>query len=346
MGEKTRSLSALERPLLVTGGQGFLGSNLVRALVALGFKNVAATVRREAPELEALGVEVVHADLTDREQVRAATAGRRVIFHTAAKAGVWGDYDSYFQINVEATRHLLEGAADNGASHFIHTSSPSVTFQGQPSEHKTEEADYGRHPLNPYCATKIESERLVLEGDWGMRVMALRPHLIYGPGDPHLLPRVYEAARSGRLARVGDGMNQVDVTHIIDAVGSQLCALAKLDEESAWGGAYFITSGHPIRLWSWIAHLLHWQKLPPVKKSVPVKLGYWLGALLERIYSRIEKGEPPLTRFSALQLGLTHTYSIEKAHRRLGYAPRVHPYAPFEEQFEKEADWACFKALF
>jgi nucleoside-diphosphate-sugar epimerase len=336
----------LERSILVTGGQGFLGSNLVKALVALGFQNVAATVRREAPELEALGVEVVHCDLTNRQQVKAAMAGRRVVFHTAAKAGVWGDFDSYFQINVEATRHLLEAAAENGVSHFIHTSSPSVTFQGKPSEKETEEAAYGHQPLNAYCATKIESERLVLESDWGMRVMALRPHLIYGPGDPHLLPRVFEAARCGRLARVGGGLNQVDVTHIIDAVGSQLCALSRVEDDAAWGEAYFITSGHPIRLWSWIAHLLQWQHLPPVKRSVPVKLGYWVGALLEQIYSRISSGEPPLTRFSALQLGLTHTYSIEKARRRLGYAPRVHPYAPFEEQFEREADWACFKALF
>ena len=345
MGKEARSLK-LERSLLVTGGQGFLGSSLVKALVALGFKHVAATVRREAPELEALGVEVVHADLTDREQVRTAVAGRRVVFHTAAKAGVWGDFDSYFRINVEATRHLLEAAAESGVGHFIHTSSPSVTFQGKPSEQKTEQADYGRQPLNPYCATKIESERLVLEGDWGMRVLALRPHLIYGPGDPHLLPRVYEAARSGRLVRVGDGLNQVDVTHIVDAVGSQLCALSKLEDDSAWGEAYFITSGHPIRLWSWIAHLLHWQSLSPVKKSIPVSLGYRLGDILERIYSRIDRGEPPLTRFSALQLGLTHTYSIEKARRLLGYAPSVHPYAPFEEQFEREPDWACFKGLF
>lgn len=352
MGEKTRSLrvershNPREKALLVTGGQGFLGGNLVRALVALGFENVAATVRREAPELEALGVEVVHADLTVPEQAAAATAGRDVVFHTAAKAGVWGDFESYRRINVDATRHLLEGSAKHGVSHFIHTSSPSVTFQGKPSELKTEEADYGRKPLNPYCATKIESERLVLEGDWGIRVMALRPHLIYGPGDPHLLPRVFEASRAGRLARVGDGLNRVDVTHIVDAVGSQLCALSKLESDSAWGEAYFITSGHPIRLWSWIAHLLHWKGLPAVRKSVPVGVGYRMGALLEKVFSKIEKGEPPLTRFSALQLGLTHTYSIEKARLRLGYAPQVHPYARFEEQFETEVDWACFKALF
>ncbi|MFA7478944.1 MAG: NAD-dependent epimerase/dehydratase family protein [Vulcanimicrobiota bacterium] len=341
MGQETRSLR-----ILVTGGQGFLGGNLVRALVALGFEQVAATVRREAPELSQLGVEVVGADLTVAEQAIAATRNRDFIFHTAARAGVWGDYQSYHAINVEATRNLLTGASQHGARYFVHTSSPSVTFQGVSAELKTETEPYGRRPLNPYCATKIEAERLVFEKDWGFKVMALRPHLIYGPGDPHLLPRVYEAARRGRLVRVGNGLNQVDVTHIVDAVGSQLGALAHRERDEMWGEAYFISSGVPVRLWAWIAHLLQWRGLPPVKRCLPVSLAYGLGALLEILYRLKKTGEPPLTRFSALQLGLSHTFSIEKARRRMGYAPRVHPYSPFPEQFQEEADWTCFENLF
>lgn len=342
MGKKTRSLR-----ILVTGGQGFLGGHLVRALVALGFQNVAATARREAPQLESLGIEVVRADLCDPAQAEEATRDRDIVFHTAAKAGVWGSYDSYHKINVEATRSLLEGAAKHGVQYFVHTSSPSVTFQGESSRNKTEsKASYGKRPLNPYCATKIESERMALERDWGMKVMAQRPHLIYGPGDPHLLPRVYQAAQAGRLVRVGDGTNQVDVTHVQDAVASQLCALTKLEDPEAWGQAYFITSGHPIRLWSWLAHLLHWRGQSGVKKSVSLSSAYRLGGLLEKVYSRLQSGEPPLTRFSALQLGCTHTYSIEKARRILGYAPRVHPYDSFEAQFERDVDWTCYSSLF
>jgi nucleoside-diphosphate-sugar epimerase len=342
MGEEPRALR-----ILVTGGQGFLGSNLVRALMELGFPNVAATARREAPELERMGTEVVRADLCDAQQAREATRGRDIVFHTAAKAGVWGNYDAYHDINVEATRNLLEGASEHGVRYFVHTSSPSVTFQGESSQDKTEsDASYGRNPLNPYCATKIESERIVLEGDWGLRVMAQRPHLIYGMGDPHLLPRVYRAAEAGRLARVGDGLNRVDVTHVQDAVASQLCALTRLDSAEAWGEAYFITSGVPIRLWSWIAHLLHWRGLPRVGKSLSVKSAYRLGALLEKMFSRTEDREPPMTRFSALQLGCTHTYSIEKARRLLGYTPRVNPYDSFEGQFERDVDWTCYSSLF
>ena len=343
MGEEIRRLR-----ILVTGGQGFLGGNLVRALVGLGFSNVAATARRKAPELEGLGIEVVGCDLCDREQVLAATGNRDIVFHTAAKAGVWGSEDSYYDINVKATEYLLEGAEQGGATHFIHTSTPSVTFQGGDSLKKDESAPYGKAPLNAYCKTKIDSERMVLDEKRGLQCLALRPHLIYGPGDPHLLPRVFEAARSGRLVRVGDGLNKVDVTHIRDAVGSQLYALTKLTQPEAWGEAYFITSGIPIRLWSWLAHILQWNSLPGVRKSLSLKRASQLGALLERVYDRLGKtNEPPLTEFSALQLGCHHTFSIEKARHKLGYIPTVHPYADFDEQFHRGLDdWTCFRSLF
>lgn len=341
MGQEIRDLR-----LLISGGQGFLGGTLVRALVALGFRKVAATARRDAPELERLGVEVVRCDLTRKEEAVNATRERDVIFHTAAKAGVWGSESSYEQINVQATRHLLEGAKQNGVEHFIHTSSPSVTFQGTSSELETEEAPYGRVPLNSYCRTKIQSEREVLETE-GLKTLALRPHLIYGPGDPHLLPRVFEASEKGRLVRVGSGLSQVDVTHIRDAVGSQLCALAKRQDETIWGEAYFITSGVPIRLWSWLAHILHWRRLPGVRRSLSLKQAVALGRALEKVWARLDRqDEPPLTEFSALQLGCTHTYSIEKAQRLLGYEPSIAPYDSFSGQFSDAEDWSSFSYLF
>ena len=201
----------------MTGGQGFLGGSLVQALVSLGFTNVAATARRAAPELEELRIEVVPCDLCNREQTLSATANRDIVFHTAAKAGVWGSESSYYDINVTATRFLLDGAKQGGVTHFVHTSSPSVTFQGKDSLDETESAPYGHKPYNAYCKTKIESEKLVLQEPGSLKTLALRPHLIYGPGVPHLLPRVFEAAESGRLVRVGSGLNLVDVTHIKDA---------------------------------------------------------------------------------------------------------------------------------
>lgn len=334
MGKETRDLR-----ILVTGGQGFLGGALVEALVQLGFENVAATARRAAPELESLGVEVVRADLTDPESARTATKGRDLIFHTAAKAGVWGSESVYHEINVLATRYLLQGSAAHGVPYFVHTSSPSVTFQGESSVGETELAPYGREPYNAYCATKIQAEREVFGFPEGPRALALRPHLIYGPGDPHLLPRVFEAAEQNRLVRVGDGLNRVDVTHISDVVASHLAVIPRL-EQDIWGESYFITSGKPIRLWSWLSHILHWKGLPPIRRSVPLTVAAKLGALLERIYRwRRWEQEPPLTEFSALQLGCDHTYSIEKARRLLGYNPQVDPYAPFLQQLEEDVEW-------
>ena len=343
MGQRTRQLR-----ILVTGGQGFLGQSLVKALLELGFENVAATVRREAPEFEDSGVEVVRVDLTKKKATLAATVNRDVIFHTAAKAGVWGDESLYRAVNVDATEFLLEGARKNGVSYFIHTSSPSVTFQGRPSLDENENAPYGFSPFNAYCATKIESEKAVLAGHGRLKCLALRPHLIYGPGDPHLLPRVFEAARSGRLVRIGNGLNQVDITHVDDAVAAHLCALFQRELSDIWGRAYFITSGVPVRLWSWLSHVLSWKKLPRVKRSLSLRRALVIGRWLEKGFRVLGKSsEPPLTEFSALQLGCDHTYSIESARRLLGYRPTTNPYQDFDTQLgPRLREWSQFTQLY
>ncbi len=331
MGQKEPGLR-----ILVTGGQGFVGGALARALVRNRNYRVSATVRRPAPDLEALGVQVITADLGDRQACFRATRAQDLVFHTAAKAGVWGVYSDYHIINVDATAFLVEGAIEHGVRHFVHTSSPSVTFAGHSSLQEDESAPYSSAPMNPYCLTKILAEKLVLGAhDSGrMRTLALRPHLIYGPGDPHLLPRVFEAAEKGRLVRIGDGSNWVDVTHIDDVVGAHLAVLGHLDDLTPWGKPYLITSGRPIQLWDWLDEILQWKGLPPVKRSLGLRPAVALGWMSEWIFRLLSlSGEPPLTRFSALQLACSHTYSIEQARTLLGFRPGIDPYGPFDEQF-------------
>lgn len=332
MGQKAPALK-----ILISGGQGFLGAALTRALVERGGHDLLVTARRPAPELEALGVTVARVDLRDREAVLPLAQGVDLIFHTAAKAGIWGAYDDYHGANVLATEHLLEAARRHGVPYFVHTSSPSVTFAGRSEVDVDETAPYSSAPLNPYCLTKILSEKAVLtaHGQDGLETLALRPHLIYGPGDPHLLPRVFEAAasRSG-LIRVGDGLNRVDVTHISDAVGAHLAALDRRHDPEIWGRPYFITSGRPVLLWEWLEQLLAWKSLPGVRRSLGLRQAVLLGTGLQWLYRLLRlSGEPRLTRFSALQLGCSHTYSIAQARQRLGYIPAVDPFSPFEEQF-------------
>jgi nucleoside-diphosphate-sugar epimerase len=322
--------------ILVTGGQGFLGQALIRGLLRVGQVEITATARRAAPELEAMGVKVCFVDLRHRPAVLEVCRGQDLIFHTAAKAGVWGAFADYHGANTLATSHLLEGARENGVAFFVHTSSPSVTFSARSEIDVDESAPYCSKPLNPYCFTKIQSERAVLAADslQGMRTLALRPHLIYGPGDPHLLPRVFKAAAQRRLIRVGDGLNRVDLTHIDDTVAAHLAVLTRLEDPAIWGKPYFVSSGRPVLLWDWLGQLLAWKGLPPITRSISLRLGETLGSLLEVVYRLLPlPGEPPLTRFSALQLGCSHTYSIERARCLLGYAPEVDPYSDFEQQF-------------
>lgn len=323
--------------VLVTGGQGFLGGALVRALAAQGLHEVSATVRRPAPELEALGVRVHCGDLRQRELAFEVTRDQDLIFHTAAKAGVWGPWADYEAINVRATEFLLQGALQHGVRYFVHTSSPSVTFSGRSEIDVDESAPYSERPLNAYCRSKIQAERLVLAAhrSEGLSTLALRPHLIYGPGDPHLLPRVFQAAAKGRLIRIGDGLNRVDITHIQDTVAAHLAVLARCHQEAIWGEPYFITSGSPVYLWDWLAAILEWRGLPPVRRALSLRAAVAVGRVLEFGHRLLPVlGEPRLTHFSALQLGCSHTYSIERARQRLGFTPRIDPYAPFPEQLD------------
>lgn len=286
-----------------------------------------AFCRRATPELTALGVELALGDLRDAQAVAAACRDCDLVFHTAAVAGIWGPWKLFYDTNTLGTQHVLDGCRKAGVARLVFTSSPSVTFDGRPQENVDESAPYPTTWLCHYPHTKALAEQAVLaaNGRAGLHTCALRPHLIWGPGDRHLIPRVIARARAGRLRRVGDGQNLIDTTYIDNAVDAHLAAAQALRPGSpVCGQAYFLSQGEPVNCWHWIDELLAQAGLLPVRKSISLAAARRLGHALELVYGALRlSGEPPMTRFLAAQLGLPHYFNIGRARRDFGYAPRV-----------------------
>lgn len=311
--------------ILVTGGGGFVGGALCRRLVERGHV-VRSLQRSDAPSLLALGVNCRRGDIADSDAVRSAVKDCDVVFHTAAKAGVWGPAAEYYRANVSGAENVLQACREFGIPKLIYTSSPSVVYHRVDENGIDESVPYPQKYVAEYPRTKAIAERMVLAANGPeLATVALRPHLIWGPGDHHLLPRLMERAKSGRLRRVGDGKNLVDTTYIDNCVDAHLCALDRLQPGAACAGkAYFISNDEPTPLWDLINRMLACADLPPVTKSISPGLAYGLGAILELIYRLVSsRSEPPMTRFVALQLSTSHWYDLTAAKRDLGYQPRV-----------------------
>lgn len=291
--------------------------------------------RTPAPDLEARGVRFIRASLDDGGAVRAACAGMGTVFHVAAKVGVWGRYDDFFRVNVLGTRALLEGCRARGVKRFVYTSTPSVVYNGGDLRGADESLPLTIDCPSPYPLTKALAEREVLAANSpGLSTIALRPHLIWGVGDPHLVPRLLARARAGRLRIVGAGKNRVDLVHIENAVDAHLLAEAALKEchvlrdtfskPDPAGRAYFITNGEPVVLWDWINELLRAVGEPPATKQISLGAASALGAVCEAVWRVLPlRGEPPMTRFIAAELARDHWFDITAARRDLGYVPRV-----------------------
>ena len=310
-------------PALVTGGTGFLGRRLVGRLLAQG-RAVTVLGRTPSPDLEALGVRFVRAALDDESAVRAACRGMGAVFHVAAKVGVWGRYDDFFRANVLGTRAIIAGCREHGVARLVYTSTPSVVYNGRDLAGADESLPLTTDCPSPYPLTKAIAEREVLAANSAaLRTVALRPHLIWGAGDPHLVPRVLARAKAGRLRIIGSGTNRVDMVHVENAVDAHLAAENALSGAAA-GRAYFITNGEPVVLWDWINGLLEALGEPPVTKRISLGTASAVGLVCEAAWRVLPlKGEPPMTRFVAAELAKDHWFSIEAARRDLGYVPRV-----------------------
>lgn len=311
---------------LVTGGGGFLGRYIVELLVTRG-DTVRALVRRDCPELAALGVELVRGDMRDGPAVGAACRGVDTVFHTAAVAGIWGPWRHYYETNTLGTQHVVDGCLRHGVRRLVFTSSPSVTFDGRDQLGVDESAPYASRWLCHYPHTKALAEQLVLRasGRGGLWTCVLRPHLIWGPRDSHLVPRLVERARRGQLRRVGDGANLVDIVYVENAAAAHLLAADALVPGGAvCGRAYFLSQGQPVNCWQWIDQLLRLHGLPPVTRSISLARAWRVGAVLEAAHRLMRsRSEPRMTRFLAAQLARSHYFDIGRAQADLGYVPRI-----------------------
>ena len=323
-------------PVFITGASGFIGGQLTERLLASG-RRVRVLARRPLPGLEKLGAEVVIGDLADLPSLQRGCAGAGTVFHVAGRVGVWGPAEEFFRVNFGGTQNVIAACRAAGVPRLVYTSSPSVVYHGGDLSGVDESAPLCTAAPCAYPTSKAAAERAVaLANGPDLATISLRPHLVWGPGDRQVVPRVLALARKGRLKIVGSGRNLVDCTHISNVVDAHLLAESALINSQpstlnpqpalppVGGKAYFITNGEPVVLWNWINELLRGLGAREVTRRVSLGAAYRAGTVLETAWRLLPlKGEPPMTRFVAKELATDHWFSIDAARRDLGYAPRV-----------------------
>ena len=311
---------------LVTGAGGFLGRYIAEQLLARGDR-VRSFSRGTYPDLDELGVETVTGDLRDAEAIARACEGVDVVFHSAGVAGIWGSWDHFHGINTVGTQNVVAGCLRHNVRRLVYTSSPSVTFDGTDQEGIDESAPYPTSWLCHYPHTKALGEQHVLASNDanGLLTCSLRPHLIWGPRDEHLIPRLLDRARSGKLRRIGDGTNLVDMVYVENAANAHLQAADALGPGSAvCGRAYFISQGEPVNCWEWINEILVTAGIKPIERSISLKAAWRIGAVMETAYRLLgTQSEPRMTRFLAAQLATSHYFDITRAREDFGYSPTI-----------------------
>lgn len=319
----------MSKRYIVTGGGGFVGKAIIKALHAQGHAVVSIS-RGHYADLAQLGVEQHQIDIgADSETWQYVCKGATGVFHTAAKVDMWGKFADFYRTNVQGTKHLLDACVRHGVENFVFTSSPSVIHDGNDLREIDESYPYPKHFHAPYPHTKALAEQMVREANsnTALKTVSLRPHLIWGPDDTNLIPTVVERAQAGRLTRVGDGTNRVDVTFIDDCVSAHLLAMQALEDgnKRVFGKVYFVSQGEPVVMWKWIDQILDAHNLPPVTRSISKPLasvlarGFELIASLGGVCGKTWK--PLLTRFLVSEMASNHYFSIEAAKNDFGFVP-------------------------
>ncbi|WP_374008291.1 NAD-dependent epimerase/dehydratase family protein [Leifsonia sp. LS-T14] len=319
--------------VLVTGASGFLGSAVATALAARG--DEVRTLQRRPSGVP--DVEDVQGDVTDPSVVRAALAGVDAVVHLAAKVSLAGAVADFDRVNVGGTRLILAEARDAGVSRFVHVSSPSVAHAGAslmgdptlPADPVRARGDYAR--------TKAVGEALALAADApGFAVVVIRPHLVWGPGDPQLVGRIADRARRGRLPLIGSGAALIDTTYVDNAVSALVAALDRAD--AVHGNSYVVTNGEPRPVAELLAGICIASGAPAPSWRVPAPVARAAGAAVEAVW-RIRPGrdEPPMTRFLAEQLSTAHWFDQRRVRADLGWEPTV----TIDEGLARLAAWSA-----
>lgn len=314
---------------LVTGGGGFVGGALCRRLRDLGH-DVTGLGRRSNSGLTALeseGIRTVIHDLSLPGRVGDLAklfVDVDCVFHAAAHVKMWGPREAFINGNIRATNNVIAACRAAGVSKLVFTSSPSVIASDHDLRGVDESVPYPERYRAYYPETKAAAERAVLSAHGvTLRTIALRPHLIFGPGDTNLVPTILNRARAGKLVQVGDGKNLVDLTYIDDCISAHVLAAAALDERPTAGGrAFFISQGAPVPLWEWIGRILILHDAPPIQRHLSASSAQVLATMAESVWKTIRlTSDPPLTRFLVKEMSTDHYFDISAARRELGYIP-------------------------
>lgn len=323
------------RSILVTGGGGFLGAAIAWKLVERGDR-VRSLARGHYPALDEMGVEQFRGDIGDERAVFEACRGMDAVIHTAALAAPWGDYDDFHRTNVTGTEHIIRACRDHGIGAMVHTSTPGVVIHGREIRGEDESLPYPRTFHSHYSSTKALAEMAVRDAvASGLPAVILRPHVIWGPGDNHLVPRII--ARAKRIVQIGDGENLVDTIYVDNAADAHLLAMDRLLEDPSLAGrVYFICQNEPVRLWRLVNMILEWAGFSAVKKRISLRTARAAAYFMEHAYRMLGlRGEPLLTRFVVDELGTSHWFDVSAARRDLGFVPAI----PMEEGLRRTEKW-------
>lgn len=307
--------------ILVTGGGGFLGKYIVKKLISEGHE-VSNFSRSDYPELTKMGVNCIKGNLTNLSDCQNALKDIDVCFHVASKVAMWGKWEDFYSTNIDGTKNIIKACLDNKVTKLIYTSTPSVVFEDQSLCGVGEEQPYANSTYSLYAKSKTIAEKEVLSANSNeLKTIALRPHLIWGPGDQNLIPNLVNSAKKGRLKIIGDGQNEVDIIFVENAADAHIKAL---HNTSLNGKAVFIGQG-PVKLWEFVNEILELYGEKPITKTISFKKAFFAGNVIEKGLKLIRKFNvnPPMTRFVALQLSKSHYFSHKRASEDLNWTPRI-----------------------